>query len=188
MRQVFTGWAAAAALLGIFAAPASAQACGPHAACYGPGYGGYIDARYIGVERLPTIPVPRYYAPPQYFWVNQGPVYNGPGNFAPYGYYGEPSGWYGDGLGYSYNGGPYANAYHHYYPGIAARGGPVIYRYNFPPTPRAHRAYRPVRYGHPPRHYRYGVRYSSPRVVRARATHAPRGAYRASQASPNRMR
>jgi hypothetical protein len=45
-----------------------------------------------GYERLPD-PEAQYHsvhkAPPQYYYVNQGPTYSGPGNFAPYPVYEE---------------------------------------------------------------------------------------------------
>jgi hypothetical protein len=109
MRLTISGLVAAAAVLAASAAPAMAcgwgYPCGPAyvpiysgcGACGGWGYGGW------GFERLPD-PVEQYHrystALPQYYYVNQGPTYTGPGNFAPYPVYRE-----------------------------AAVSGPVIYRY-----------------------------------------------------------
>jgi hypothetical protein len=128
-------------------------------------------------ERLPD-PVHQYY------YVNQGPTYTGPGNFAPYPTYQESaiSGWgayrhrpyY-----YGYDGGRYADATTHYYDG-AGLEGPAIYSY------RAHRHFRPwrmhhgyryserpsVRYGYAPRHsMRYGMPMGMPRAYGHRMMH-----------------
>jgi len=93
-------------------------------------------------ERLPD-PVQQYY------YVNQGPTYTGPGNFAPYPTYQESavSGW--DAYRrrpyyYGYDGGRYANATNHYYDGVGVEG-PAVYSY------RARRHFRPsYRYGYAP--------------------------------------
>ncbi|HUN98846.1 MAG TPA: hypothetical protein VMU69_21775 [Bradyrhizobium sp.] len=96
MRQTISGLIAAAAMLAASAAPAMAcgwgYPCGPAyvpavpvysgcGVCGGWGYGGW------GYERLPD-PVEQYHrystALPQYYYVNQGPTYTGPGSFAPY--------------------------------------------------------------------------------------------------------
>ena len=99
MRQTISGLVAAIAVVTASAAPA--MACGGvfGGSCYAPAY------TYAGCnvgcsvrERLPD-PVLQYgavpYAAPQYYYVNQGPTYSGPGNFAPYPYYreGAVSGW-----------------------------------------------------------------------------------------------
>ena len=85
MRQMISGLVAAAAVMFVGAAPAAAcgfSTCGSvapvYSGCntgcgswgYGPGYGGW------GFEHLaePTT---------QYYYVNQGPTYTGPGNWAP---------------------------------------------------------------------------------------------------------
>jgi len=101
MRQTISGLVAAIALVMVSAAPA--MACGgvyggacyvppyPYAGCNG-GCGGWA------YERLPD-PELQYgahvYARPQYYYVNQGPTYTGPGAFAPYPTYRESavSGW-----------------------------------------------------------------------------------------------
>ena len=120
-------------------------------------------------ERLPD-PVHQYY------YVNQGPTYTGPGNFAPYPTYQESaiSGWGAyrhHPYYYGYDGGRYADATTHYYDG-AGLEGPAIYSY------RAHRHFRPwrmhhgyrysdrpsVRYGYAPHHStRYGAPMGMPR-------------------------
>jgi hypothetical protein len=111
MRQVISGLAAALALAAASAGPAMAcgglfDSCapcgyvGPCGTAYVPAYayggcGGCVWSEY---ERLPD-PVVQYHSKaigsPQYYYVNQGPTYTGPGNFAPYRYYQESavSGW-----------------------------------------------------------------------------------------------
>ena len=110
-------------------------------------------------ERLPD-PVQQYY------YVNQGPSYTGPGNFAPYPTYQESavSGWSAyrhHPYHYGYDGGRYADALSHRYDGAPAVDGPVIYSYHrhFRPWHR-HMGYRysvrpGVRYGYAPHHYGY---------------------------------
>ena len=97
MRQTISGLVAAIAVVTASAVPA--LACGGYSPCDTPqvyvspaptysysgcdtGCGGW------GYERLPD-PVHQYY------YVNQGPTYTGPGNFAPYPTYQESavSGW-----------------------------------------------------------------------------------------------
>lgn len=115
MRQTISGLAAAIAVMTAGAAPAmacggglfqgSCSPCGteyvsPCAQIYLPGY-----------ERLPD-PMQQYYAAPvrhQYYYVNQGPTFTGPGAFAPYPTYeeGAVSGW-------EYRHG-YASRYGYYY-------------------------------------------------------------------------
>jgi len=164
MRQIFSGLAAVVAVVGLGAAPAMACGgggglfagpCSPCGSAYvspcnqgyyaGAGYG-YDD--YSPYQRL-SVPSP------QYFWVNQGPVYDGPGQFAPRPFYQERivTGWRGH---YGYTGGPYANPINHYPYGGVAWGGPAITTYHW----RHYRA-RParLRYGYrAPVSYRYGAR------------------------------
>jgi hypothetical protein len=112
MRQTISGLLAALAVVTASAAPAMAcgglfgggcSPCGgayvsPCAQAYVPTYG-YGDC-YSGCwphERLPD-PERQYhlsYRLPQYYYVNQGPTYTGPGDFAPYPTYreGAVSGW-----------------------------------------------------------------------------------------------
>jgi hypothetical protein len=89
MRQMISGLVAAAAVMFVGAAPAAAcgfNPCPPVAPVYSgcnTGCGGY-GAGYGAYERLaePTT---------QYYYVNQGPTYTGPGNWAPYRVYREGS-------------------------------------------------------------------------------------------------
>lgn len=98
MRQMVLGFVAAIAVIVASAMPASA--CG---GCWGCGYASPCASAYAqpywgcGVgcaayERLPN-PDVQYHsarvAMPQYYYVNQGPTYSGPGNFAPYRFYEE---------------------------------------------------------------------------------------------------
>jgi len=156
MRQMISGLVAAAAVMFVGAAPAAAcgfNPCQPVApvysgcntGCGGYGQGGY-GYGYGAYERLaePTS---------QYYYVNQGPTYTGPGAFAPYPTYREdavvaPAN-YGYGRGYGYGYGYRA----------AAVEAPAAYPYRRP-------YYRPYRYGYGPRagylprtHYGYGPRY-----------------------------
>ena len=139
MRQMISGLVAAAAVMFVGAVPAMAcgfYPCQPVAPVYSgcnTGCGGYGYGGGYGYERLaePTS---------QYYYVNQGPTYTGPGAFAPTPTYQEdavvaPANY---GYGYGYR----AAAYHHrpYY---------RPYRYGYGP-----------RYGYLPRtHYGYGPRY-----------------------------
>lgn len=163
MRQMFSGLAAAVAVVGLSAAPA--MACGgggglfssPCSPCQtyvspcGQSYsGGYGYGGYSGYSHYQRLADPS----PQYYWVNQGPVYDGPGQFAPRPYYQERTvvGWPRH---YGYTGGPYANPINHYpYGGVAWRG-PAIHSY------RWHHRVRPahLRYGYRPySSYRYAAR------------------------------
>src|SRR3954454_8357605 len=148
MRQKISGLVAAAAV--VIAASAPAMACGfnplqpvepvysrCNAGCRGDGY------------ESPPEPTTQYY------YVNQGPTYTGPGAFAPYPTYREdavvaPAN-YGYGRGYGYG--------HGYGYRAAAVEAPAAYPYRRP-------YYRPYRYGYGPRagylprtHYGYGPRY-----------------------------
>jgi hypothetical protein len=128
------------------------------------GWGGYA-----GYELLPNPePVTR-----QYYYVNQGPTYGGPGQFAPVPTYQETAiGW----RGYPrYDGGPYANPYDHHSYGYGYRQrtvGPVVF------TPRLPFYSRPsYRYGasmrHAPRSH-----YAQPRVIYgSHHGYAPRHGY-----------
>jgi hypothetical protein len=178
MRKVITGMAAAAALMVAGAAPA--MACWEQSPCSGGlftsfaapqaswGYHHHHHHPYaatvsVGYERLPD---PQG---PQYYYVNQGPTYSGPGNWAPVPTYQERAvtGWrgYDRGYYYGYNGGPYGNATSHVYDGMPRVQGPVVYRYRphaWRAAPRAVRPYgvRPhgysMRYGYHHRPARYG--------------------------------
>jgi hypothetical protein len=169
MRQMISGLVAAVAMVAASAAPAMAcgglftsAGCSPCAA-YSPCAQGYYHG-YYGVgygfaayERLPS--------PTQYYYVNQGPAFSGPGNFAPVPTYQEAavSGWnaYSRPYYYPYDGGRYAHAMHHYYDGAPVTG-PVVYSYRWH-RPHAHYvAHRSVRYGYAARHH--GHRFGAPRV------------------------
>lgn len=201
MRQMFSGLAAVVAVVGLGAAPA--MACGggglfsnPCSPCQtyvspcGQSYAtGYGYAGYSHYQRLAD-PSPRYY------WVNQGPVYDGPGQFAPRPYYRERTvvGWPRH---YGYTGGPYANPINHYpYGGVAWRGPaittyhwrhrvrPAHLRYGY----RAHTSYRyaarpSVRYGYGVRssirhgyvsRQSYAIHRSVQHAMSPRVSHAPR--------------
>ncbi|OPZ00003.1 hypothetical protein A5906_24565 [Bradyrhizobium sacchari] len=160
MRQMISGLVAAAAVMFVGAAPAAAcgfSTCAPVAPVYtgcNTGCGGYgygYGYGYGAYERLaePTT---------QYYYVNQGPTYTGPGAFAPYPTYREdavvaPAN-YGYGYGYGYRAAPYHRPY--YRP----------YRYGYGPRygylPRTHYGYGP-RYGYAHRHAPY---YGGHRVLR----------------------
>lgn len=146
--------------------------CGNGLGCgygYGVGYGYGYGYGYSVPERLPDPTVGFPYQSPQYYYVNQGPTYTGPGNYAPFPTYQERavSGWgaYSRPYYYGYYGGPYANASHHFYDGAPGISGPRVYTYRWGRRHYAHRGYRPhrapkyyytkrpgVRYGHAGRH------------------------------------
>ncbi len=147
MRQMISGLVGAAAVMVVGAAPAMAcgfggcSPCGGYVSPCAPiaaptySYGGCnTGCGGWGFERLAEPST-------QYYYVNQGPTYTGPGAFAPYPTYQEDAVvTYGDGYGY----------------GAAAVGA---YPYHHP-------YYRPYRYGYGPRyrylprvHYGYGPRY-----------------------------
>ncbi|WP_420133655.1 hypothetical protein [Rhodopseudomonas sp.] len=149
MRQMISGLVAAVAVVTVSAAPALAcggglfaadgcAPCGAVSACGSPAYlpynygysAGYGSAAF---ERLPD--------PTRYYYVNQGPTYSGPGNFAPVATYDDRpvSVWR---TGSAYTGGVYANAMTHQYIGGPVATGPVVYSYG-----RRH-----VRH-----HHRYGM-------------------------------
>lgn len=163
-------------IAGLAAVIAATMSAAPAMACYGgcsqgfnfgtaygygcgTGYGcggGYGTAYYGQAYREQLIDPtgPRSYVGPQYYYVNQGPYYTGPGMVAPAPTYQERAvnGWYStsDPYYYGYYGGPYANATNHLYDG-ARLTGPVIYSY---------RGYR--RHGYSRTYYRsrsYGPRY-----------------------------
>ncbi|EGP06820.1 hypothetical protein CSIRO_3549 [Bradyrhizobiaceae bacterium SG-6C] len=153
MRQTIAGLIAGVAFAATMATAAPAQACavtdpcgsyGYYAYNYGCGYGyGGCGVR----ERLARPDAYQRYASPQYYWVNQGPTYTGPGAFAPVPTYQERavvgSRYYGRPYRYGYDGGPYGNATSHYYDGAAVQG-PAVYSYRFA---RRH-AYRGYRHAH----------------------------------------
>jgi hypothetical protein len=141
MRQTITGLAAAIAVLAVSAAPAMACGLFESSTCapvYTPPV--YSDCNCgggWGHERLAD-PAYQYgaqpYATHQYYYVNQGPTYTGPGDFAPRPTYQE------GGVAYPYH-------MHHYRPGYAHYG----YR---------HYGYEPHHYGYMPHHYGYEPHHS----------------------------
>ena len=145
MRQMISGLVAAAAVMFVASAPAMAcgfSPCQPIAPVFSgcnTGCGGYgYGAGYgYGYERLAEPST-------QYYYVNQGPTYTGPGAFAPHPTYQEDAVVAPANYGYGY--------------GAAAVAPPVAYPYR--------RHFRPYRYGYGPRygylprtHYGYGPRY-----------------------------
>jgi hypothetical protein len=139
MRQMISGLVAAVAVMTVSAVPAMAcggglfqGSCSPCGQAYAepcaqsyvaaPVYSGCYSGCGAAYERLPD-PVQQYY------YVNQGPTYSGPGNFAPYPTYQEDA-------VYSYP------THRHYRPWRMHRS----YRYGYGP-----------RYGYAARH-RYGYR------------------------------
>jgi hypothetical protein len=152
MRQMIKGLLAALAVTTAGVAPAAA--CG-----YGGGWGsgccntGYVSpcATYAPTYSYSYNPCgtcntgwayERLAEPEtQYYYVNQGPTYSGPGAFAPYGSYQEealPAYGYGHHYGYRHHG--YGYGYGH-----------RTYGYGY------HRPYRHhwQQYGYAPRHYGY---------------------------------
>jgi hypothetical protein len=96
MRQTISGLVAAIA---VFTA-APAFACG---GLFGGGCApcAYVSPCGAAYERLPDPEVQYHAAPvalPQYYYVDQGPTFTGPGNFAPYPAYRE------GGISYRYHG------------------------------------------------------------------------------------
>ena len=120
MRHLIKGLIAAVAVM----ASAPAMACG-YSACaqplvYAAPVAAYGCNSCVWVrERLPD-------PEQQYYYVNQGPTYTGPGNIAPYRVYREGS---VSGYGYGYNRAPYGYRVHRY--GHAGRyyGQRVLRRY-----------------------------------------------------------
>lgn len=156
MRKTISGVVAALAVVAASAAPAMACGFTPCVQTYVPAYSysGCVTGCGIGwgYERLaePTT---------QYYYVNQGPTYTGPGAFAPYPTYQESavSGW--DAYRtrpyyYGYNGGRYANATTHYYDGAGVEG-PAVYSYRW----HRHHPGHTYHYGYVPR-FHHGMRYS----------------------------
>ena len=134
MRHLITGLVAAVAVMA--AAPAMACGYNPCGApvvyaapvVAAPVYAGpTVSYAWTGcnacggwaVERLPD---PQQ----QYYWVNQGPTYTGPGNFAPYRAYREGS---VSGYGYGYNRPHYGYRVHRYSHAGRYYGKRVLRRY-----------------------------------------------------------
>jgi hypothetical protein len=157
MRQTISGLVAAIAIVAASAAPAMAcgglfdggcSPCGyvsPCAQPYVPAYSGCntgcgsVSYR----ERLPD-PVQQYgaapMASPQYYYVDQGPTFSGPGDFAPYRAYQEGSYHYRHHYGYEgyrshpryyapHHGMRYGYARHYGFTHHYGYRGPVLRRY-----------------------------------------------------------
>lgn len=122
MRKVFSGLVAAAAVM----AAAPAMACG-YSPCgapvvyaapvvAAPVYAGpavsyaWTGCNACGGWAIERLPDPQQ----QYYWVNQGPTYTGPGNIAPAPYYREGT---ISGRGYGYNKPFYRSPRYGYYQG-----------------------------------------------------------------------
>jgi hypothetical protein len=108
MRKTISGLVAAFAVVAAGISPALAcdYGCAPCNPC-----GGYVQP-YAGYERLAN-PQAQYHhpvAPPQYYYVEQGPTFTGPGDFAPRRVYRE-EGIYGSGYHHHHYG---YHAYRHY--------------------------------------------------------------------------
>ena len=142
MRKTIAGLIAAMAFTSAMAV-SSAKACVVTDPCGGYGYYGYSHYGYGVRQRLPDP------AGPQYYWVNQGPTFTGPGNFAPVPTYQERavigSRYYGRPYRYGYDGGPYGNATSHYYDGAPDVGGAAVYSYRFRRNYHYRSHYRPYR-------------------------------------------
>jgi hypothetical protein len=84
MRQMISGLVAALAAIIAGAAPAKACDMGCAPCGYVSTCGAYV-LPYAGYERLPNPEVQYHHpvVPPQYYYVEQGPTYTGPGDFAP---------------------------------------------------------------------------------------------------------
>ena len=182
MRQMFSGLIAAMAVVTVSVVPAMAcggglftNGCSPCGQAsvspcaqgyYGDGHHYYSNYHHGYGHRQHLADPDALLRPvaPQYFYVNQGPTFTGPGMLAPVPTYRERAvtGWHGYDRGYyyGYNGGPYANATHHYYDGAPNWHGPAIYSYRWRHYRRhAHGVRMNARYGHAPRHaYRHAHR------------------------------
>ena len=205
MRNVISKLVVAAALMTASAAPAMAcgglysSGCSPCSQAYvsscgvsaGYGYGGSYGYgggySYGGVAAYEVLPDPS-----RYYYVNQGPSFSGPGNYAPYPTYQETAlGGYGR-ANYGQYGGGYRSVGYSY--GQPAYRAPVSYGYR----PRMRPSYR---YGYrmQPRHYGYSQRSyaplygyhqqrytASPRVMYGQRYSAPRHGYSHYNARPQR--
>jgi hypothetical protein len=170
MRITISKWAAAFAVAAASAVASPAMAGGGYYGGCSPCGGAYnYSGGYAGYELLPNPePVTR-----QYYYVNQGPTYGGPGQFAPVPTYQETAiGW----RGYPrYDGGPYANPYDHHSYGYGYRQrtvGPVVFTPRLPFYSRSS-----YRYGASMRHATRS-HYAQPRVIYgSRHGYAPRHGY-----------
>jgi hypothetical protein len=137
MRQTISAIAAAIAVMAASAVPA--MACGgggchyvsPCAQDYVavPEYSPYYSCAGWGFERLPD---PLH----QYYYVDQGPTYDGPGDFAPYPIYRQSALGYRHPVIYTYRGHHwrpsgyrYYGHHHGYYHGVPHHYGYRMHRY-----------------------------------------------------------
>jgi hypothetical protein len=181
MRQTISGLVAAIAVVTASAVPAMAcggglfqSSCSPcgqayvspcaQVEAYVPPAPVYSECNSCGGwahERLPD-PVQQYY------YVNQGPAYTGPGNFAPYPTYqeGAVSEWGAyrhRSYHYGYEGGRYGEGYgYRAHPHFRAWHEPMGYRHSMRPS---------IRYGYAPHRYGYAPHYSLPRREQFYAPH-----------------
>jgi len=202
MRNVIAKLVAAAAVVAASVAPAmaggggffGAGGCSPCGQAYASPYASYGGSYsygygYAGVaayERLPD--------PSRYYYVNQGPSFSGPGNYAPVPTYQEtalsgPRGYDRPNYGY-YDGGPYGNAINHTSWAEPAYRGPAIYSYQSRTRPSYRHGYRmQPRYGYAPRSYapRYGYHDHRRHFAGPRMMVAPRYAARHHHRPMHRM-
>lgn len=179
MRRMILKLVAAVGVVTASAAPAMASCgiglfsggCSPCAQSYASpcaqGYGqnyGYGQSYGASYQQLPD---PAH----QYYYVNQGPTFSGPGNFAPTQFYQETStpGWTGYERGDGdFDGGPYSRS--NYGTSYAQPYRHAALEYSYQPRVRphsdgySHRGYAP-RYGYSQRSYapRYSHRSYAPR-------------------------
>ncbi len=197
MRQMISGVVAAVAVM-MTAGAAPAMACG----------GGLFTSCSPCAYAAPCAPAPVYVAPVaaysgcntgcggwaherlpdpvhQYYYVNQGPTYTGPGNWAPQPTYQESAvpGWSAyrhRPYRYGYDGGRYASPTNHYYDGAAVQG-PRAYGYRAHRYGYRHHSVRPsFRYGYAPRHGympRHSMRHGGPMMMQRHHGHALRRYY-----------
>ncbi len=146
MRQMMTGLAAAIVVMAASAAPA--MACGglfgyesPCAPVYTAPVFSNCNCGW-GHERLPD-PVEQYgsepYSEQQYYYVDQGPTYTGPGNFAPHPVYREGG----------------FESYHHYPYHYRHYGHPYHSQYGYPYGYARHHS---MHYGYYGEGHHYGYR------------------------------
>lgn len=187
MRQTISIMVAALAVVAASAAPAAAcgggrglftSGCSPCGSPCGGGYSSYgysagYSYGYAGVAAYQQLPVlvPQYVAAPQYYYVNQGPSYSGPGNFAPYPAYQE-----GGVSGYSSYTTPYSNGYGGGYSAASESdydgAADVAPSYSYRPRVQ-YRPWRPR-----PSYYGYSRRMSYQYAPRHSYEYAPRPSYR----------
>ena len=161
MRQMITGLIAAVAVM----AAAPAMACGFNpcgAPVYAPPVVNYCNpcgGGGVAAERLPDPDEAYPDQAQQYYYVNQGPTYTGPGNWAPRPYYREGYGRPHYGYGYRHYGYRHHEyGYRHYGYGAYHHYRPSYHRphYGYHDGYAPHHAYAP-RYAPAPYHYGHHV-------------------------------